>query len=97
MPVPPGWRKPKDRFRDDMHAKIPTPYPPGTVWVCACGKGWVKGEGRHYGRNPNFGHLPGNWYSVCWWHFRIRRRIDQAERAQAYERAKLVVDGFVLQ
>lgn len=94
-PAPPGWTKPKDRARG-VKLTMPTPYPVDTVWVCRCGRGWIRRAGQHYGRNPNFGHTEGSWSPLPWYAFRIRRRIDAHQRERAYENDRAIVDSFVL-
>jgi hypothetical protein len=78
------------RPRDRLNAKsmpIPTGYPPGTVWVCGCGRGWIACQDR-YGL--------GDWVPVRWWNFRIRKRIDAHERQAALVAATEIVSSFVL-
>lgn len=93
MPPPPGWVAKKDR---GTRFTLPTPYPPGTVWVCSCGRGWTAHRGRHYSKNPNFGWGRDFWMRVSWWQFRVKRRITARKAELAYEAAATVVDSFIL-
>jgi hypothetical protein len=88
---PPGW----SRNRKAKLA-VPTVYPAGTVWVCVCGRGWIKRPAPHYSNNPHYGYGIGDWTPVRWWHRRVKKRIDAYEREAAYGRARAIVDSYVL-
>jgi hypothetical protein len=92
MPAPPGWTK----GNPGVKLTVPTPYPPGTVWVCRCGQGWVFLAGRHYGRNPNIGYTPGWWTHVSWWQRKIKKAIAARRAELAYQTAAGIVESFVL-
>jgi hypothetical protein len=95
--MPLAWMKPEDRKRlAGKTMPIPTPYPPGTVWVCVCGRGWIKERPEHYGNSPHRGYVERNWRPVRWWHRRVKKRIDAYEREAAYGRARAIVDSYVL-
>jgi hypothetical protein len=91
---PRGWMKPED-WATAKPIPIPTQYSPGTVWVCACGRAWIRRPGQHYGRNPYF-RTEGTWGPLPWYAWRIRRRIRDHEQRAAYEEARAIVDSYVL-
>lgn len=93
IPPPLGFMKPEDRAKAKP-VPIPTSYPPGTVWLCECGRGWIARMGSHYGGHSSVRFGSDAWAPVPWWHFKVRRAI-KAHKAQAdYQKAAEIVAAW---
>jgi hypothetical protein len=93
VPPPLGFMKPEDRAKAKP-VPVPTHYPPGTVWRCACSRTWVLRPGQHYGRNPHIGYTDGRWTPVRWYHRKLRRQAAIRDTQDAYEAAAQIVDSW---
>lgn len=88
---PLGFMRPEDRATAKPYP-VPTPYPPGTVWRCSCGRAWVRRPGQHYGRDRT--HTGGGWAPVRWYQYRLRRRAAVGDASLAYQAAARVVESY---
>lgn len=95
VPPPLGFMRPEDRATAKPVA-VPTHYPPGTVWRCACGRLWHATLAPPHPRGGGYASGPQSvlWCPVRWYHRQLRRQAAIRDTQEAYEAAAQVVDSW---
>jgi hypothetical protein len=95
VPPPLGFMRAEDRATAKP-VPVPTQYPPGTVWRCACGRLWhaVLAAPRNRGGGYAGGPRSVLWRPVRWWHRQLRGQVAVSDSRAAYEAAAQVVESW---
>jgi hypothetical protein len=95
VPPPLGLMGAEDRAAA-KRVPVPTQYPPGTVWRCACGRLWYAVLAPPCNRGGGYAGGPRSvlWRRVRWWHRQLRRQVAVSDSRAAYEAAAQVVESW---